>query len=191
MHQGKYCARNTRKRRKTNKKLHILLASIVLILGFSIGMTVAYLMENTGSVTNTFTPAEAGVTVDESFNSKTKSNIGATNSGNTKAYVRITLVEYWMKDNEIVAIPEHGKVTKSALNATDWFEVNGIYYYREPLDPGATANPAFATVTAQIPDGYTYHLDVLAEAIQAEPSDAVEAAWLDVNVGTDGKLAQG
>ena len=184
MYRGKYGTRNGK---KVNKKARILLVSVLLILGIGIGATAAYLMNHTGSVTNTFTPAKVDVEVEERFEDNVKTNIGAKNTSNVKAYVRITLVEYWMKGNDIVAKPEGGDVDKAEHN-DGWIVKDGIYYYTQPLAPNTSAPAALDEVTVTIPDGYTYHLDVHAEAIQAEPTTAVSEAW---DVTLDGTTITG
>ena len=179
MNRGKY---SSRRKAKPNKRSYILLASLILVLGLGIGATAAYLAADSVSVTNTFTPAQIEVEVQEEFSNNVKTNIGAQNTSDVKAYVRITLVEYWMKGGDIVAKPDGGSVTQTELNA-DWIQANGIYYYTKPLASGAAAT-AINQVTATVPEGYTYHLDVYAEAIQAEPTDAVKDAWKAVLDGT-------
>ena len=179
MNRGKY---SSRRKANPNKRSYILLASLILVLGLGIGATAAYLAADSVSVTNTFTPAQIEVEVQEEFSNNVKTNIGAKNTSDVKAYVRITLVEYWMKGGDIVAKPDGGSVDKSSLN-TGWIMKDDIYYYTLPLEPGAAAI-AIGEVKATVPERYTYHLDVYAEAIQAEPTDAVADAWKAVLNGT-------
>ena len=189
MHQGKYSAHNTRKRGKTNKKIYILLASIVLVLGLSIGMTAAYLMDNSSSVTNTFTPASVKVDVEESFEDNLKKNVYLHNASDVKVFVRATVVEYWMdKNGNIVVNPEGCERSITWGSSTDWTNVDGIYYYKNALDPNNkkgirdgddTTDLIVEAVVTKLAEGYTYHLDIYAEAIQAEGMNATSAqeAW--------------
>lgn len=182
MYRGRYAPG---RRRRKMKRSGILFASVVLILALSIGTTVAYLLDHTESVTNTFTPAKVEVKVEETFtDNRIKENIGAKNTGDIPVYIRITLVEYWKKGEDIVAKPEGASVTKTGLNSTNWIEKDGIYYYKTPLAPKASTEDLIKTVTADFPSGYTYHMDVYTEAVQAEPTSAVIDAWKVVLDGT-------
>nr|MBQ8245068.1 hypothetical protein [Oscillospiraceae bacterium] len=187
MYRGKFASRS---RCRIGKRSGILLASIVLVLGISIGTTVAYLLDQTGSVVNTFTPATVTVDVEETFQNNIKENVALRNKSNIKVYVRATIAEYWKKGNDIVAKPDGGSVNKVMGVMTNWLEKNGIYYYKTPLDPGAVTAELIDKVTVEIPEGYTYHLDVYAEAIQAEPASAVASAW-GVQFAADGITISG
>lgn len=174
MYHGKYAPGYNGRKKKLSS---ILFASIVLILALSIGTTLAYLLDHTGSITNTFTPANVDVTVQETFSNNIKQHVGAKNTGDISVYVRLTLVEYWKKGNEIVAKPSGGSVDKEFVNTNLWIEKNGIYYYTSPLAPHASTGDLIETVTVTCPEGYQYYLDVYTEVIQAEPTTAVTEAW--------------
>lgn len=194
MYKGKYQKSAVTMHRR--KRPGILIISLVLLFAVIVGGTAAYLLDSTGEVTNTFTPADVKVTVDENKNGNTKSNIRFTNPQGADAvpvYIRATLVIYWEdKDGNLVPEPEGGDVQIGAVNEADgWFEVNGIYYYSNKVVPGGTTKDMLmpisgsdteAEVVVSTVAGYTCYVDIRAEAIQAEPETVVGQAWTDIKV---------
>ena len=90
-----------------------------------------------------------------------------------------------------MVIPQPAGASVAVGNVLDgWFQVGEIYYYAAPVAPGAGTTAMLGTITVSVPDGSTAqcHVDIHAEAIQAEPNTAVESAWFDVKVGQSGKL---
>ena len=185
MRKGKYQKAVVKKHRKN--KPNILIISLVLLLVAVIGGTVAYLMDTTSGVTNTFTPAEVKITIEEDTTKTTKENIIFTNSDEADAvpvYIRATLVIYW-KDAEgnVIPQPELAKV-EGGNPGTDWFKVGDIYYYKPKVPVGRSTMAMTDTITVTIPAGSTAkcYIDVRAEAIQADPAEAVADAWKVVKV---------
>ena len=68
------------KPRKRKMKPVVLILSLVLLL-VAVGGTAAYLWTASEKVTNTFTPAEVEISVDEKKTDATKENITFTNEG--------------------------------------------------------------------------------------------------------------
>lgn len=187
------------KKSGTRKKSGILILCLVLLLVAAVGTTFAYLLDVTGILTNTFNPAEVKITIDEKTTETTKSDIKFTNPNAENAvpvYIRATLAISWTdtvdETTQPVPAPNGAKVEGGeVLTANGWFEVNGIYYYAAPVAPGETTSVMLDTITVTVPAGSTAtcNINVLAEAIQATPTDAVTESWTDVTVGADGKLA--
>lgn len=198
MYRGKY---QWAKRSKSSRV--ILIASLVLLLAVAVGGTVALLKGMSDRVTNTFTPGVVKITPTESVTDTQKSDIRFQNTGTTDVYIRATLVIRWTDtfdltddgvDNpteQIIAEPAGASVAVGELLDNGWFRAGDIYYYAEAVAPGKQTEVMLRPITVTLPDGSTAqcHIDVRAEAIQAEPADAVEAAWKDVNV-VGGKLEQ-
>lgn len=209
MYEGKYRSSGSHKRSK--KKPAILIVALVLLLVVMVGGTVAFLRAASDQVTNVFTPGEVKVNINEKTTSTTKSDISFTNpdkdeNGNpidtVPVYIRATLAIYWtdafdLTDDgvnnptqEIIQKPagDQYKVTVgSVLEENGWFEVDGVYYYALPVEPGSSTLVMLDTIYVTLPENSTVqcHIDVHAEAIQAEPESVVEAAWQDVEVYTD------
>lgn len=185
MRKGKY--QNTAVKKHRRNKPNTLIISLVVLLVAAIGGTVAYLMDTTPGVTNTFTPAEVKISIQEKKTDTTKENIIFTNSNEANAvpvYIRATLVIYW-KDAEgnVIPQPELAAVT-GGDPGTNWFKVGDIYYYKPVVPVGGSTMAMTDAITVTIPDGSTAkcYIDVRAEAIQADPAEAVAEAWKVVKV---------
>lgn len=169
-----------------------LILSLCLIFALAVGTTFALLKANTDPVTNTFTAAESGTHIDEKLDGNQKKSIVVQNTGTAVSYVRVKLVMNWV-DNTTGNIVSGDNLPTVVLNESDWFEKDGIYYYKMPVAPdGKTENLLKAdspiTEPADKPAGCHLEVTVLAESIQAAPSKAVEGAWTAVKVGSDGSL---
>lgn len=166
-----------------------LILSLCLIFALAVGTTFALLKASTAPVENTFTAAKSGTDIVEELDGNQKKSIVVKNTGTAVSYVRVKLVMNWVDDN--------GNVSAEPVNITpsitdDWFEQDGIYYYKTPVAPdGKTENLLKAnspiTEPADKPAGCHLEVTVLAESIQAAPSKAVEGAWTAVKV-VDGNL---
>lgn len=183
-YQGKY---SQGKRRRGSKALTLLLA-LVLLTGAVTG-TIAWLLDKTDPVANTFLPASVPNTPEEKFDSTVKSSITVRVDGNIAAYVRVKLVTYRVDDdgNHI-----GGEATIPTFTlGENWFEKDGYYYYKLPVQPGAISGNLLGTsITLQQyndADGGKQVIEVISESIQSVPTSTVEAVW-PVTVGTDGNL---
>lgn len=169
-----------------------LILSLCLIFALAVGTTFALLKADTEPVTNTFTAAESGTHIDEELDGNQKKSIVVQNIGTAVSYVRVKLVMNWVDgDGNVSATPVNITVD---YDNTNWFEQDGIYYYKMPVAPdGKTENLLKAdspiTEPADKPAGCHLEVTVLAESIQAAPSKAVEGAWTAVKVDGDGNLA--
>ena len=154
-----------------------LILSLCLIFALAVGTTLAYLKANTSPVTNTFKAATSEIKIDENVKNGEKSSIQVENTGTATSYVRVKLVMNWVDGNGKVV--SGGKLPEVALNESDWFVQDDIYYYTKPVGPkDSTANLLKDPITQpNAPEGCHLEVTVLAESIQAAPSTAVEGAW--------------
>lgn len=167
-----------------------LILSLCLIFALAVGTTVALLKANTTPVTNTFTAAKSEITIKEDVKNGKKSSIQVENIGTATSYVRVKLVMNWVsKDGKTIS----GEPVNIDVNydADKWFKQDGIYYYRTPVGPKDSGNNTTANLLQEgspitqpegAPDGYHLEVTVLAESIQAAPSEAVIKSW---GVGVD------
>lgn len=165
-----------------------LILSLCLIFALAVGTTFALLKANTDPVTNTFTAAKSGTDIVEKLDGSQKTSIAVKNTGTAVSYVRVKLVMNWVDEN--------GNVSAEPVNITpsitaDWFEQDGIYYYKMPVAAkGETTNLLQTPITQDAaPVGYHLEVTVLAESIQAAPSTAVQQSW-GVGVDSNGYLTQ-
>lgn len=177
---------------KLHKKTLVILSVLLLLIG-TVGGTIAYLTMETQPVSNVFTPGSVGGDIQEEFDNNVKSNIKVANSGNTKAYFRIKLISYWyaLNADSIIAKDSWFDINEWSSKADNgWFYVDGYFYYPEPVEPTqATAVLFEEDITLEKDAIGRQVLEILADAIQAIPDDAVEEAWSAVDVDpTSGKL---
>lgn len=169
-----------------------LILSLCLIFALAVGTTFALLKADTDPVTNTFTAAKSGTDIVEELDGSLKKSIIVQNTGTAVSYVRVKLVMNWVDgDGNVSAEPVNITVD---YDNTNWFERDGIYYYKMPVAPdGKTENllktDSPITEPADKPAGCHLEVTVLAESIQAAPSTAVQQSW-GVGVDSNGYLTQ-
>ena len=180
MYQGAYVKKRRKSRVRMNRTT-VLLMAILMLIGVVAGSTVAYLIDKTGEVANTFEYAKVSCRVDESFDGKTKQNVQVTNNGTTDAYIRATYVVNWLdKDGGIVASVPAGYSYNLAVNPdSKWKEIGGYYYYPDPVAPNGSTEGSLLNCTVAYPENpeYTLSVEILATAVQSQPASAVTDAW--------------
>ena len=168
--------------RKRRGRMATVVLSLVLLLALAVGGTVAWLNARTPKVTNTFTPAHVTCEVEEAFDKTTgvKTDVNVKNTSDIDVYIRVKLVTYRTNDagQHIGGTAELPAFTLGE----NWVEKDGYYYYTLPVAPGKTPAANLAdkmTLTASYDDadGGKQALDVMAEAIQSVPEEAVADAW--------------
>lgn len=174
MYRAKY-----QKRRRLSKRTVILLASLTLLMGLTIGSTAAYLVTHTSQVTNTFTPAKVSCVINETFKDNVKSDVTIKNMGNVDAYIRAMVIISWTDaDGNIVPAPFGDPVFTTDAN---WSlnEVDGIYYYSERVAPNdSTTNLINSIAPPSDTKGYRLKVDIIADAIQADGiASSAQDAW--------------
>lgn len=168
--------------RKRRGRMATVVLSLVLLLALAVGGTVAWLNARTPKVTNTFTPAHVTCEVEEAFDKTTgvKTDVNVKNTSDIDVYIRVKLVTYRTNDagQHIGGTAELPAFTLGE----NWVEKDGYCYYTLPVAPGKTPAANLAdkmTLTASYDDadGGKQALDVMAEAIQSAPEEAVADAW--------------
>lgn len=175
-----------RKRKPRINKAAVLLTAAVLLIGTVVGSTVAYLIAQTDAVENTFEYAKVSCEVKEDFNGNTKENVQITNTGSTDAYIRATYVVNWLdaQGHIIASVPESYSYTLTENPDNKWTKsTDGYFYYLTPVAPGDSTPGSLLTCTVTRPENPEYRLsvEILADAIQSEPANAVKEAWGEDN----------
>lgn len=199
MYKGKYDGKHRKAkaqpvRRKTYHKgrLTAMVIATAVLLALAIGGTVAWLSTKDAPITNTFNPSKVACEVTENFNGKVKSNVNVKNTGDTEAYIRVKLVTYRTNDQG-QHIGGTAFLPTFTLGA-NWVSHDGYYYYKLPVAPGEMPKTNLTdsmtlTNTYEDADGGHQSIDVMAEAIQSVPEDAVKAAWGEgFSIDADGSL---
>lgn len=162
------------------KRSLVLVVSVLALVLAVAGGTLAWLVANSGPVTNTFTPATVSCEVKETFDGTYKKDVNVKNTSNIDAYLRVKLVTYRVNEagQHIGGTAEIPTFTPGE----NWVMNGDFYYYTLPVTPGATpAKPLIDTITLtgsyNDADGGKQVIEVMAEAIQSQPDDAVQQAW--------------
>lgn len=181
----------------SSKKIAAIIASVVLACGLSVGGTIAWLFDN-ASVTNTFEMAEVSGEISEippEENENVKKDVVIQNTGDIPAYVRVMLTPTIMNSDGSIAnvTPTFGSNYTWTLNDDDWFEgSDGFFYYKTPVAAGGETKILVyeaEEITKDLDEGQYLRLDVSAQLIQADPTDAVKDSW-GVNVDGNGNISK-
>lgn len=172
-----YHAKHQTKRRHSRKPA-ILLASLILIMCLAAGVTVAYIFTGSSAVTNSFELADVSCEIKENFDGSTKSNVYVLNTSNVDAYIRAAIVVNWTDaEGNLVPAPDGCSYSLSAPD-TGWTQSDGYYYYNGKVAPGGSTSVLIPyAAPGGSAEGYRLRVDVVADAIQAEPASAVTEAW--------------
>lgn len=186
MYSGKYSAReqrtmshtkrNRRRPLRWSKQLTILACLTLLLTGF-VGSSLAWLVSAPDPVTNTFEYAKVACSVVEEFDNNVKTNVQIKNDGNISAYIRAKIVATW-QDADGNVYPGAPAINP-IINSVDW-TLQGEYYYCNTKVAAGHSTPVLINRCDNVPapeDGYVLHVEILADAIQAEPLRAVSEAW--------------
>ena len=172
------------KRRQKAKRVGSGFVLLILAVVLAIGGTLAYIIANTVSVENKFTPGEVRCEVEETFKHNVKSDVKIKNTGNTAAYIRATYVVTWQKDDGTVngKMPVVGTdYTIVFADNTGWELIGDYWYYTSPVAAGGETGVLIASCKlaegAAVPTGYHLSVEIIASAIQSEPASVVAEKW--------------
>ncbi len=171
--------------RKSNlrwKRSFVLLTALTVLMLGVVGATISYLVTSTEPVTNTFEYAKVTCQVNESFSNGVKSDVKIQNTGNIDAYIRAAVIVTW-KDasGNVYGQPVPADAYNIEYNRTDWTQ-KGDYWYCSTAIAANDSTPALIvtcskTDKADPPAGYDLSVEILADAIQSQPANAVTEAW--------------
>ena len=167
-------------RRHGGRPLALLLA-LILVVGAVAGGTLAWLTQTTQTENNNFSYGTVSCRINEEFDNYTKSAVTVTNTGNTPAYIRAACIVNWVdaQGNIAANVPTDYTYSLSIPGAGWTAGSDGYYYYNGVVDANGTTEGSLLTCTSSHPlDGeYTLSVKVIASAVQATPSTAVNEAW--------------
>ena len=146
----------------------------VLIIVTALTFTVSALMfKKTGKITTTITPATVSCELISDGSGSTINSLSVRNTGTVDAYVRICIVPYVLDSDGNIS-PSSSSVSVS-YDSANWTKVDNYYVYMHSVSAGGTCQNQLLTSPISIPSNE--RVSVFAEAIQAEPSNAVQEAW--------------
>ena len=187
--------RNQNKKCTVRRRSIILLVSLLSVIALSIGTTLAFIFTNTDKVENTFNPTRVSCDVTEEFENNIKTNVSIKNTGNTDAYIRAAVIVTWVNnDGNIYAVEPQKDIDYTItfsdnLNDNWLIDKNGFYYCKAPVAPDRETPLLIkecSVIDGKAPEGYHLSVEILASAIQSEPSSVVAEQW-GVTV-TDGNI---
>ena len=164
------------------KRSLVLVVSVLVLLLAVAGGTLAWLTAQ-DSVNNTFTPAHVTCTVEEKFDGATKENVSIKNTSDIPAYIRAYIVVTW-KDadgNVYGQKPVEGADYKMSINTNKgWTQKDGYWYCNTAVASGGFTPVLIDSCTSNNSapdDNYKLSVEIIAEAIQSSPAEAVGTAW--------------
>ena len=179
---GRYL-RTTHKKAFIKRKI-LLFAACILLFADSFDGTLAYIITNTTSITNKFTPAQVSCEILEDFSDGiSKKDVRVQNTGDAPAYIRVKLLPYWY-DKENDTIIAKTSWTPSFTPDVEWvLGEDGYWYYTYPVNPGECTSALIPSLALDQDDVSLARqvLEIIASCIQAEPADAVKDAWSGTN----------
>lgn len=185
--------KHLKKHRPGRAKALLLIASLAVLLTATVGSTAAWLVSKPAAVENDFVPGKVACQVLEDFGTESgtsvKRDVRVQNTGNTDAYIRVLLVFTWKDDagNIFSNKPQEDKDYQINKNLTDWIkqesDAGTYYYYKKPVARDAETDVLIELlrqadgVTGPENGKYKLSVDILADAVQADPPEAVADSW--------------
>ena len=181
--------------RKHNSKALTLLVCLVVLIAATVGGTLAYLMASTQPVKNEFVSSKVScAVVEDPFDGTKKTNVQIQNTGDTKAYIRATVVVTWKNDKGEVYATTPQKDTDYTIDFNpnkDWFEgADGFWYHLTEVAPCTHTETqehngcmtgvlikSCSPIDGKAPEEYSLSVEILASAIQSAPDRVVEGEW--------------
>lgn len=186
--------KHLKKHRPGRAKALLLIASLAVLLTATVGSTAAWLVSKPAAVENNFVPGKVACQVLENFGAESgtsvKRDVRVKNTGNTDAYIRVLLVFTWKDDagNIFSNKPQEGNDYQIVMDdLTNWIMQKsdaGVYfYYKKRVAPEEETRNLIeslyqiAGVTGPENGKYKLSVDILADAVQADPPQAVKDSW--------------
>lgn len=185
--------KHLKKHRPVRAKALLLIASLAVLLTATVGSTAAWLVSKPAAVENDFVPGKVACQVLENFGTESgtsvKRSVRVKNNGNTDAYIRVLLVFTWKDDagNIFSNKPQEGSDYQINMDLTDWIkqesDAGTYYYYKKPVARDAETDVLIELlrqadgVTGPENGKYKLSVDILADAVQADPPEAVAESW--------------
>lgn len=198
MYQGSHAKPKKHSKVRMNK-LSILIIAVVILVGAVVGTSVAFLVSRTDDVVNSFTYGTISTEIHEDFDYAVKQNVQIKNTGNTDAFIRATYIITWRDgqgaDAKIVptsALPKGYSYTLEDSTGA-WTKSGEYYYYKYAVPSGELTGGSLLKCTVSYPQdvepAYFLNVEVIAEAIQSTPEQAVKDAWgAGFGIDADGNL---
>ena len=177
--------------RRNPKKFLALVICLNLVIMLAVGGTLAYIFTSTDPVVNTFQPVTPGIEVEEpGWNKIVKQDVTIKNTGQVESYIRVKVVVTWKNGTDIYPVdPVEDKDYSLEYDSADWEKgTDGFWYYKKAVLPEDSTSVLIKSATwlkACVDTNYKLSIEILSQAIQSTPDEAVESVWpVDANSGT-------
>ena len=141
-------------------------------------------MAQSEPVQNNFTYAHVSCKIDEKFDGTTKSDVKIQNTGDIPAYLRAcNVVTRKDASGNVSAVPVKDSDSTMTMG-TGWTKgTDGYWYCNTEVDAGRETSALITTCEKKgnAPKDYDLSVEILADAIQSEPANAVKEAWGENN----------
>lgn len=169
--------------------LIISIAAAVVAVSIGCGAVLAFMSAGTKGTTNKFVAAKVDVKVVEEYENNIKSSIKAQNEGTCSAYMRLKVVPYRVNEHD-QRIGGSATIPEFELG-NDWIDAgDGTYIYKKSVEAGGTTGDLIKSGTDGMVlveyddmDGGKQAVEIIAEAIQAQPAEAASSSWNVTIVG--------
>ena len=154
-----------------------LLLIILCVVGFTIiGVVYSKFITDEAQNASLAITAKGELTITVSEPQDNRYTITNSSASNMPAYIRCTVVVNLQDSNgNLWASPAAMENTEYTVIADDCTKLGDYFYYNGTRNPGDSFT---ITVTpGTLPNGYTLHVQILAEGMQSIPTTAVTAAW--------------
>lgn len=164
---------------KKSKKYITILVSVLLLVCCTVGSVIAYLVDKTPEIKNTFVPTTLTTHIDEDFKNNVKEHVKITNTGDVDAFVRAQVIITWKKkgtpDEVLSQIPVENTDYSISYGNDGWIKGDdNFWYYTSAVAPSSETTELITKceVLQNAPvDGYTLSVEIIASSIQAKPLD--------------------
>ena len=156
--------------KRLNNKSIVLLLSLLLVFMGAAGSTLAYLIDKTESVTDSFQTVQTSYTVTEDA-----TTYKITNNSGMDVYVRLAVVGHWESTTSSNTLYWKNP-TLDNITTSDWEKIADFYYYKGAVSSGSIVTFPKVSSTETAPNGYQLSIQILTEVIQTTPA-AVSDAW--------------
>jgi hypothetical protein len=171
-----------------NSKKLLTIGVVALIAVLAVAGASAAWLTSTASADNSMTPATVEISINEVFEgpqtvtagvevnkdvSVTNYLTGTNGRPGTHAYIRVAIVPVWRNpDGSGSGLPvDNVSLNVNTGDGSKWFEHGGYYYYKDPVEPGATTELLLESYeVTSLPEEYKgkkLEITILASAIQA------------------------
>lgn len=162
--------------RRIKLKITIISLLLVVLSIITLPETKAYLSwASKEPLNNIFKIEKPNIEIEEVFDKEVKSEVLIKNEGNVAVYARVKVIPYYTYDGNIMGL---GDSFNLMIDDSNWIDVDGIYYYRVPIEPGeATGNLLKEVISNNKRKGMNLKVDVLAQSYNANQIKEIEDVW--------------